>query len=256
MSSSINMPTHGQAITPLTEWDVFHATSQKFVNSAKKIANNILQLMSASKDCEPSNIRHKHVYHHHHDYGYNHCHRSFWSSPTYIVGPSYGHCRSDRDDNNSGVRTAVGLISVGVGAAAFYAIGNFIKSFKKVERKLEDNKAFTTELKDFKRIHARTGANADLVDKLEQIATLREKILVRMKHNNLFKLAASVAAAAACTMAAVGAIIGSSPLMAVGTLTGLATGAVIMVNWGMSTTDSKQKRDAREIIKIANEIPN
>lgn len=252
MSSSVNMTTHNQSFIPLNGGDVFRETSQKFVKSAKKIANNILQSVSANKGNEPSKTRQKHVYHHY-DYGYNHCQSSFWGSPTYIIGP-YAHCRSNRDDNH-GVRAVVGLVSVAVGAAAFYAIGNFIKSFRKVERKLEENHAFTTELKDFKRINFRSDVDVDLVNKLEQIATLREKILVRMKHNNLFKLAASVSAAAACTIATVGAIMGSSALMAVGALIGLSTGAAAMVNWGMSTTDSKQKRDAREIMKVVNELP-
>lgn len=246
MSSSVNMPTHSQNATPFTEWDVFRVTSQKFVASAKKIANSILQSVSANK--EPSK---KHVYHHY-DCGYNHCHSSFWGSPTYIIGP-YGHCRSDRDDNR-GLRAAVGVISVAVGSAAFYAIGNFIKSFKKVQRKLEENNAFSTELKDFKEINFRSGVDVNVVDRLGQIATLREKILVRMKQNYMYKLAASVSSAAACSIATVGAIMGSSAFMAVGTMIGLGTGAVIMVKWGMST-DSKQKRDAREILKIASELP-
>jgi hypothetical protein len=232
-------------------------SAKTFVVSAKKVADKILQPLSSfsqtSSVNSSGNVKIHHHHHHCHDY-YGWGYVPFWSRPTYVITP-YDSYRNQREDNNGALRFFVGLVSTAVGAAAFYAIGSFAKSFGKVERKLVENRTFTAELKNFKEVNTETAESADLVNKLERIANLREKILQRMRKNNIFNLAATVTTAAACVIAVVGAVLGSPAAMAAGTLIGLGVGAVVMVKWGMDTTESKQNRDARALLQAVNELP-
>lgn len=244
--SSINMPSYGQEAIPPVQLSSFRETAQKFVASAKKVANVILHpaASNTTADAHVKSKRHIH-HHHHHGYGYS----SFWHRPTYIIAP-YSSYRGERDGNEQALRWAVGTIGAVVGAVAFYAIGSFIKNYKKVEKRLADNQTFKNEL-----VNRLSSEPAELVEKLGQIATLRERILNRTRGNNAFNLAAVVTLATSCTIATVGAVLGAPAAMAGGTLLGLGCGAVTMVRWGMDNTESKQKRDANALLNAVNQLP-
>lgn len=255
--SSVNMSNSSQSAFPPISLQALQNTAKNFVFSAKKIADKILhptQAPSNISSCSHSSSCHKrkvHVHHHYDNYGWGFS--PFWSRPTYVIAP-YGSNRNEKDDSNSALRAIVGLISVAVGGAAFYALGNTIKGFQKIERKLEENHSFTAELRNYKQINESAEGSCEYINQLEQIASLRENILQRKKRNNLFNLAAIITGATACTIAAVGAIINAPALMGGGLLLGLGVGAVALVKWGMDS-DSKQKRDAKALLRAVNELP-
>ncbi|MBA3815247.1 MAG: hypothetical protein H0X29_01760 [Parachlamydiaceae bacterium] len=252
--SAVNMPHFGQSAIPPVRVSAspsapINDNVERFVKSTKKIANNIL--LSESKDTSSAGtkrcpVRGRVHQHHYHDSGYN----SFWNRPTIIVAPS-GYSRIDREGSNEALRFAVGILSTFVGAAAFYAIGNYIKCFKKVEKNIDKNTIFKQEIEILKK----TSTNAELVGQLSKIATLRDNILDRSRKNNIFNLVAVITVAAACTIAVVGAVLGAPALMATGTLLGLGVGAVVLVKLGMDTSESKQKRDANAILEAVSGLP-
>src|SRR4029077_16843515 len=105
-------------------------------------------------------VRH---YHHH----YHGCYSPWWfGRSTYVIHTD----RRRRDEDDQGARVTVGLISVIVGAVAFYTVGRSLKSLDKTQRKLEENTKFTAQLKQ---VDCTDSQTASVTNKLERIAALQ-----------------------------------------------------------------------------------
>lgn len=237
--TSVNMPnawTHlPTALQPLQD------TINHFLTSAKKVADKALQPASVSNHTTQSKVRH---YHHHHYHG---CYSPWWfARPTYVIHTD----RRRRDEDDQGARVAVGLISVIVGAVAFYTVGRSLKSLDKTQRKLQENTKFAVKLKQ---VDCTDSQTVSVTNKLERIAALQEKILKQKRSKAFFNLAATITLAAACVFATIGAIYAVPALMCTGAVLGLGVGAIALVKWGMSS-DSKQKSDAKDLLANINAL--
>jgi hypothetical protein len=243
-ASSVNMPSYNQGTVPSVESSNFPETVKKFTASTQKLANNILQpeLTTAPKSSSKERTVH---YHNHYHGGYS---SWFWPRPIYVITPY--DSQYTKDSNERALRWVVGTLATVVGAVAFFAIGSFVKSYRKVEKRLAESHSFRTEL-----AKQLSSDSSDLVYKLDKVATLREKILNRKRVNNIVNLTATVSLAAAGTFSFIGALYAAPALMAGGTLLGLGTGAVMLVRWGMDNTESKQRRDARALLNAVDALP-
>lgn len=244
--SSVNMSDYSYSQTSSATQPNFQPVVDKFVKTTKKVAEAILEPAAAAT--AKASVKSKKVHHHHYHGGWGYS-PFFWPQhTTYIVAPN-GYV-SERDSGEKAVRWLVGFVGAAVAGVAFYAIGSFVKTYQKVEKRLRENVEFKNDL-----VGRLSTQPQELVNKLEGIATLRDKILHRMREDNIFKLAAVVTAAAASTIAVVGAVIGAPALMTAGTLLGLGLGAVVLVRAGMDNTERKQKRDAEALLKAINGLP-
>lgn len=236
----------------LDQQTFLHST-HTFVDSAKKVANDILHPASSSSESSGC-IGRVHVHHHHHDYWYS----PFWGRPVYVVESR----RSTKEENDRAFRFLVGCIATVVGAIAFFAVGANVGRCQEAEEELADIRSFKRDIRQFsatiqdRQCDSMTKLNHNILAlKLHKIAAIKSSIFKRIKNNAVADLAGTVAIAAASVFAVTGAIVASYPLIVAGTVTGLTAGAAMLFKWGLNSTERHHQRDARDLLQTINELP-
>ncbi len=170
-------------------------------------------------------------------------------SPRYNIvninnyGPSYNTSYGNRNNNNkddTGQRVVIGLIGAAVAGAAVYLLGGFISERSRIVEELNKITDFKTKI-EFEALL--DPSHADLAG-IKKVVDAEHSIFSGINAQADIKLALLVSAAVAGIFLTIGAIVASTPAMAVGGIVLFATMLGGLFNWSFSASNNNARKNA------------